>query len=325
MGPKFGSAVHWAGRAMRAWCIALVLLVIGWSGAALAQDQSTLLTLLRDGSSFRVRARAALALARTGDERAVSGLEAALRDVHVTVRSAAATALGRIGSRRSVPALRAAASDPSPQVSEQAKSALQAIAAREAIARALPARVRSSPRAARPSLARVRYAVVLGEMRNRSAIGDPDVARWLAERIGDELRKLPRMAVFALDDMNEAVAHELARRKIPTFRIEGNLSRAETVVAGGEHKVRCEVSLLLLDEPERTLRSQMKGAASVSAAPRGPRDVQARELVRRTLAGAVHSATASAAQAIEAAAVRRHVGTGDIRAEASLAPKPRRK
>jgi hypothetical protein len=171
----------------------------------------------------------------------------------------------------------------------------------------------------------VRYAVVLGEMRNRSALAAAELPEWLGNRIADALRKLEYVAVFSLDDMTEVVAQELARRRIPTFRVEGNLSRVDSSFEGGEFKVRCEVSLLLLDEPERTLRSQMKGAASTSESPRGPRAAQTLRLAQRTLHSAVHSATASAAQAIEAAAVRRDLGMGDDRAEASAEGKRRRR
>ena len=79
-----------------------------------------------------------------------------------------------------------------------------------------------------------------------------------------------------------------------------------------------------MDEVERTLRSMMRGAATASEQPRGLRTVQQQEIARKTLKSAVRSAMSNAMQAIEAAAIRRDLGMGDIRAEAALA-KPRRR
>jgi len=307
------------GCLLRASLVVVLLLLPGRS--ALAEDDHVLARLLRDADSFRVRARAALALGHTGDERALGPLESALLDPHAAVRAAAASALGEIGTRRSVGPLRRAAGDASTLVAAQAKQALRRIAARETIGRAVPEAV-AAPSRPPPALDSVRYAVVLGDMRNRTELAGDDVAVLLGERIDQELRKLDYVAVFSLAEMTESVAHELARRKLPTFRIEGNLNRVESDLGADQYRVRCEVSLLLMDEPERTLRSMMKGAATSTEQPRGERASQHGLLARKTVKSAVRSAMGNALQAIEAAAVRRDLGMGDIRAEASLAADP---
>lgn len=282
-----------------------------------------LIRLLGEAQSFRVRVRAALALAHTRDERALGALESALLDSHAAVRTAAASTLGQIGTHRSVRALRDAARDGSSSVTEAAKSALRSIAAREALARALasdPSRSAEPVAGSAPtsptsraalarSLGHVRYAVVLGEMRDQSDLRDRDLAQFLGERIGEELRKLESVAVFTLTDMTEGVAQELARHKVPSFRLEG-VSR----LSGGR-QLRCEVSLLLMDEPERTLRGLLKGAATSSEPQPGVSNAQQ---AQKTLKSAVHGALANAALAIETAAIRRDLGMNDIRAEASL-------
>jgi hypothetical protein len=301
---------------------ALLLLLPLSTQRAAAEDDGPLLRMLSQAQSFRVRARAALALAHAGDERAIGALEAALRDAHAAVRAAAAAALGEIGTRRCVPALREAAADPSLTVAEQAKGALRAIAAREVLARAgtLGPDSAAQPRAEQnaASLSHVRYAVVLGEMRNQSDAQAGELSDFLGERVAQELSKLDQVAVFSLAEMTDAIGQELTRRKVPTFRLEGNLSR---LTGGGEadqYRVRCEVSLLLMDEPERTLRGLMKGAATSSQQPRGAAAAEQELLAHKTLQSAVHSALSNARQAIEAAAIRRDLGQGDIRAEASL-------
>jgi HEAT repeat protein len=297
------------------------------ASGARAEDERVLIHWLGHADSFRVRMRAALALVHAQDERAIGALEAALVDQHPAVREAAAVALGQIGTHRSVPALREAARDGNPNVAGQAKDALRSIAAREVIVRALAtggtnsqpgspgAGARSAPAPSARSLAHVRYAVVLGEMRDKSVLPDARLPAILGERIDQELRKLDAVAVFSLRDMTEGVTRELLRHKVPTFRLEG-VSRVSSESAG--HPVRCDVSLLLMDEPERTLRGLLKGAATSSVLAAGKPGAQQASLVQQTLKSATHGAMANILTAIEAAAVRRDLGAGDIRAEASL-------
>jgi hypothetical protein len=288
--------------------------------AARADDGTVLLQLLREGSSFRVRARAALALGRVSipEERVIGALEAALRDPHLAVRAAAARSLGEVGTRRSVAPLRAAAADSAGLVSDQAKNALRMIATRE-VPRGAAAPPAATP-TARPkrSLARARYVVVLGDMRNRTAVPGLELTVLLGERIAEELNALAHVAVLAPAEISDSVARELRRRKLQSFRIEGNLDCVDGGVRAGEHTMRCQVSLLLMDEPGRTLRSLMRGSASGTEQARGARDEQLRVLAGKTLRGAVHSAMATTLQAIEAATIRRHVGLQESPAAAAL-------
>src|SRR5689334_14323231 len=103
----------------RSCCAAALLVGLLLGSTAQAEDSSALVELLGHARSFRVRARAALALGHEGDERAVGALETALTgDPHAAVRAASAVALAEIGTHRSVPALREAARDGSPAVVE---------------------------------------------------------------------------------------------------------------------------------------------------------------------------------------------------------------
>jgi hypothetical protein len=287
--------------------LCLALLCAPLSHAA-ADDHGVLVRLLADSSSFRVRARAALALGSTADTGVSGALERALRDSHPLVRASAARALGTVGTRRSVVPLRTAASDGTREVSDQAKLALRSIAAREAISLAVPQAapaVRSNQRA---SLDRVRYVLVVGEMRPPTSGGSPQLTAMLGQQLADALRELPHVAVFSLAQMTQTIADEIERRRLPAFRIDANLNRAETARSLDALDMRCEVSLLLMDEPDRTLRSMLKGAASASEQPRGPRELQQPRLVEKTMRGAVRSALANVEQALAAAAARRDLG-----------------
>jgi hypothetical protein len=296
-----------AGRATRLIAFVLALTAISCARAQ-AEDRAGLLRLLRDDSSFRVRARAALALGLGGDLRIVGALEAALRDPHPAVRAAAARSLGQVGTRRSVPPLRMAAADPTVSVASQAKNALRMIAGRE-LARE-PAQPEPRVAAARrpPALAGTRYLVVLGDMRTRTPLAGVDLPVLLGEHVSEALAALRHVAVFAPAELTAARVSEARRRRIAAFRIEGTIDCVDGGVTAGEHRMRCQVSLLLMDEPGRTLRSAMRGAASGIEAARGARDQQLRLLARKTLRGAVRSAMAPALSAIEAASLPRALG-----------------
>ncbi|HMI91783.1 MAG TPA: HEAT repeat domain-containing protein [Polyangiales bacterium] len=292
--------------------LCLALLCAPLSHAA-ADDHGVLVRLLTDSSSFRVRARAALALGSTADAGVSGPLEQALHDAHPLVRASAARALGNVGTRRSVSPLRAAASDRTPEVSDQAKLALRSIAAREAISLAVPQQSVSAARAnERASLDRVRYVLVVGEMRPPSTGGSPQLTGMLAQQLTEALRELPQVAVFSLAQMTQTVADEIERRRLPAFRIDANLVRADAARSLDALDMRCEVSLLLMDEPDRTLRSMLRGAASASEQPRGPRELQQPRLVEKTLRGAVRSALANVEQALVAAASRRDLGMATL-------------
>src|ERR1044071_7641056 len=93
------------GAAHRVFGPALVFLLLVLAAVpAAAEDQRVLLGML-SADSFRVRARAALPLAPTGNAEAIAGLETAPKTHHPAVRAAAALALGEMGPRRCVPAL----------------------------------------------------------------------------------------------------------------------------------------------------------------------------------------------------------------------------
>lgn len=301
-----------------------LLVVLAAAQTALAQDHAGLIRMLGEGTDFRVRARAAMALGRSADPSVAYALEAALLDPHPGVRAAAAAGLGRLGQPRSIPALRVAANDSSDSVREQVKTSLRLIAISSRRGRptttapvpsAVPRRVTAS------ELRGARFVVVLGEMRNRSGFQGTDFSDFLGSRIADELRQVPRVAVLSAAQLDSSMTEEIRRSRLPTFRIEGNLTRVVRTadVGQGTYSVRAEVSLLLLDERERALRSMLRGAATGTEPQHGMRGVQERQLARKALHGAVRSAMANASSAMEGAAKRGGMHEGP--ATAALDPR----
>jgi hypothetical protein len=299
-------------------CVSVLLAAI----PAQADDHAVLTRMLRDGDSFRVRARAALALGRTGDASVAGALERGLKDRHAAVRAASASALGQLGASGSVSALRRATTDRSRRVARRARSALEEIARREAKRHgdAAPEPEPVPAMSLEQRVRKARYAIVVGEVRDRSdARHGMQLTQLLRDRISSELARLPRVAVFTLEEMSEAVTRRLSERHVHIFRVEGTLEKVQGQRSPESHSVRAEVSMLLLDEPDRVLRSMLKGAATGMEQPRGPHASQRRLLARKAVGRAVRSATSNAAEAIEAASIKRDLGMQtDIRAQASL-------
>lgn len=288
---------------MRSGLLAVLVCICAVSVSA-AQDEHVLIRMLHDGQTFKVRARAAMALAHADVELARPALEEALADPHQMVRVAVARALRELGDPRALPALRAAVNNNAPAVQQAVRDAINGLNASQDAARAALAPMPAAARAEPAPIAwnRVRYAIVLGEMRNQSREVDAALAPLLGERVADALSRVGKVAVLSAAQLTDALAVDLERRNLSRFRVEGVLNDVRRGAAAGKLSVRCEVSLLLLDEPARNLRSVLKGAATGVEPPMGASaTVQDRRLTRRALDGAVKSALADAWATLEGA------------------------
>jgi len=292
---------------MRGGLLAVLACVCAVSVSA-AQDEHVLIRMLHEGQTFKVRARAAMALANADVELARPALEEALADPHQLVRVAAARALRELGDPRALPALRAASNTNAPAVQQAVRDAIAALVASQEAAHAALAPMPAAQAApAKIAWNRVRYAVVLGEMRNQSRESDAALAPLLGERVADALSRVGRVAVLSTAQLTDSLAVDLDRRNLRRFRVEGVLNDVRRGAAAGQLSVRCEISLLLLDEPARNLRSVLKGAATGVEPPLDPSAsaaAQNRRLTRRALDGAVKSALADAWATLEGASQR---------------------
>ena len=270
---------------------------------AAAGDHAVLLRMLREGHDFRVRAQAALALGRRQDPALARPLEAALFDRHHGVRAAAATALGRLGSASSLPALRRAVGDVSREVRERAREALKQIDTRARRAAAIASTPkRPSPQPHRVSWRSVRYAVHVGNMHNQSGLAARALPALMSHQIAQGLREMKRVAVLSGADAGPR--SEVTRRNLPAFRVEGTLTSLSFRQVGNKLSVRAEVSLLVMDQSERTIRSMLRGAATAIERRSGSLAAQRRKMVRQVLQPAVRSALANARKAMDTAAAR---------------------
>lgn len=271
--------------------------------ASSSTQESVLVRMLAEGKSFRVRARAALSLARFDSSDVALALEAALSDKHPAVRTAAASALAQNGGKRSVSALRDAAGDTETSVATAAKTALQAIASRNSGDRAAESAAANMAfaQSAMTRLRRAQHVVVLGEMHDRTPSRSRELSELLGEQVGAALSKVDRVAVLRPEELTDEAREEIAKRKLAVLRLEGNLQQVQPVLSASERRVRCEVSVLLLDDGTGALRSMMRGAASAVAQRSGNGVAQERELARKALRSAVQTAMSTAPEAIHRA------------------------
>jgi HEAT repeat protein len=176
-------------------------LLLGASLPAMAvgtsEGRARLETALHE-ESFKVRAAAAVALGRMGDDEAVVALSKAIeRDDHYAVRAAAAGAIGRIGASRGVAALLYALTDENAFVREEAREALERFHKAEHLVAFEPALDAAAP--ARRLAAVQAYGAVLRE-------GHDEAAAPLLTALGDADEGVRLTAQGALD----RIPHERA-------------------------------------------------------------------------------------------------------------------
>lgn len=271
--------------------------------------------VLRESPDFRARVRAALALGSTNDRNVTPALVGALRDASPAVRAAAATGLGQLGDPAALAPLQALSHDGASVVRTEALRAIRRIeASRAPSVPSAPPRMftRTSTGDVLPAIAvtpaardiywpQVRYVIVMGSMENRSGFHHDGLDQLLEREVMRNLVVLRGVAVLRAGQEPPSAEREIQRRRLPKLRLEGSLNRVDRRAQPREVSVRCEVSLMLLDEPGRNLRSVLNGAATGSQPRRGQRETQERQLAEQALTGAVHSAMSGAARAIASA------------------------
>lgn len=288
-----------------------IALVIGAGALTIqAQDRSTVVRVLRESRDFRARVRAAMALGSSADPRMAPPLVGALSDAEPAVRAAAAQGLGRLGNVDALPPLRRALADRSREVRDAAQASIRSLTALAPTPPAAappthdPLRMPSvevAPRQRDVDWGTVRYVVVLGAMQNRSGFAADRLSSMLQAEVHRHLVVLRGVATIP-DAPHPEADREIARRRLPRMRLEGSLARVQRQVAGRELSVRCEVSLMLMDDPGRNIRAALNGAATGMEPAGRVRSTQEVRLAEQALAGAVRSAMSGAARAITSTA-----------------------
>lgn len=165
----------------------------------------------------------------------------------------------------------------------------------------------------------MRYAVIVGEMRDATSFTGGDLAPRLASGVARRLREMGRVVVLHAREATDEVLDRIGRRRIPMLRLEGSVTSLVRGELDGRPSVRCQVALILLDERGRALRSVLRGAATGIEWERGPRALRGQRLVERALDGALDSALDGMLHVIAGAAA--HARVEPARADTRLALK----
>ncbi len=292
----------WAGPAIGL----LIVCVVAFAAAPPigAQDRSTVVRVLEEGSDFRARVRAALALGSSGDTAMATPLARALgRDDNAAVRAACAEGLGRLGASSSRSALERATRDTSESVRDAATRALRTLTASAPAPRVAPAPapIPSTPATpGRIDWTRTSYVVFLGALSDRSGFAHARLVTVMGTEVRRALGGVHGVAVLGTSEPRVDADRECAARHLPQYRLEGSISRVHGETAGRDLRVRAEVSLVLMDETTRNIRAALNGAATGSepAPATAARVTRERYLAEQALTSATRSAMSGASRAI---------------------------
>lgn len=287
---------------------------------AFAQERTTLIRVLESARDFRARARAALALGSTHDATALAPLSTALgADDSAAVRAACASALATLGDIGALPALRGALTDSSSEVRDAVEDAIRSLAIPGAASTPSPPPAAASPPTAGSSAAgsgsagtsgsgridwsSTRWFVVTGSMENRSAFTHDRLATVLEHEVHGGLVVLRGVAIVDDDTPHTDASAEAERRDLPSLRVEGSISEIERSREGGQLRVSCDVSVLVMDEPGRSLRAELTASATAAeeADSGAARAAQERRLAETACEAAAERAMGGAARVLASA------------------------
>ncbi len=282
--------------------LAAVLLVLGASVPSIvAQDRSTVVRVLEEGSDFRLRVRAAMALGSSGDPHMADALVRALsHDDNAAVRAACAEGLGRLAVPSTRSALEHATHDGSASVRDAATRALRTLTAAAPAAPAPAPAAAPLPSTGHIDWSRTSYVVFVGSLSDRSDFAHARLVTVLGTEVRRALGGLHDVAVIDVGGSRSEADREAAARHLPEYRIEGSISRVHRETAGHDLRVRCEVSLVLMDDTTHNIRAALNGAATGTepAPTSAARAARERYLAEQALTSATRSAMSGASRAI---------------------------
>lgn len=257
---------------------ALLLAASGAQAQRAVETDSPVVQMLRRSPDARTRAQAALTLARTRSPDAPAALRAALGDRAAVVRAAAAVTLADLNDSDSIAALRAHSRDPDANVREAIERALARLETPSSSARFDPVQP--------VDLARVRFLVRPGELADRER-SDEARGALLRDAVRSALHNRGTVALHP-GVLPAAAQRRLRSGSLRQFSLDGGLQAVRLVPAPGGDRLRAEVSLVIVAEPQHSIVGMVTGAASLPA-PVG--DAQAQRRVEASLiASAVQAA-----------------------------------
>jgi hypothetical protein len=284
--------LRFAGRVR--WLSLVVLFAVASAPSLASADARSefLVRLLRTSDQFRVRAQAALALARPSQDAAVvEALTHALEDSHPAVRASAAAALESVADPRALDPLRRARRDSDRDVRAAVERSIQAI---ERTARATSPATSAGTSAVipPPDPGSVRYYVSIGTPGSQAPLAAPlmDFARTYINR---SVSQIPGVELAPERETPEQARVAINRRRVTGYYLENRITAVDYRPDGA---LRVAVSVTVTSYPGRDIRSMLTGAATIPGAD--PSDSTKQQAIE----GAFRAALRSLPQALQASA-----------------------
>ncbi len=238
------------------WLSSLVASLVLAASTASAQRSaiaSPVVQMLRTAPDARTRAQAALSLARLPSADAPAALRDALSDPAAVVRAAAASSLADLRDAGSIAALQARLQDPDDNVRDAVTRALARLGTPSASA---------TFEAPQPvDLTAVRFLVRPGELADREG---SDAARvdLLRDAVRGALRNRGTVALHP-GLLPAAAQRRLRSGSLRQFSLDGGLQTVRRVPGPDGERLRAEVNLVIVSEPQHAIVGMVTGAASL--------------------------------------------------------------
>lgn len=276
----------------------MVALLAAFAVTAYADARTDyLVRALRTSSMMRVRAQAAISLGAVRTEpQVISALTEALSDDQAAVRAAAASSLERHGDPAALPALQRATRDRELAVRNAAERAVRHL---EALARSQP-RTRTIPTSgggsantggATPSRGPARFYVAVGTPGTKVRGISRETLAEARAFIAQTAQGTPGVQIAPEGERSNAAERVLRERELVGFYLDSSIVSLEERNGG----LRAQVSVILQSYPDRSIRSMMNGAATVTGASGPSAQAQA-------IQGALRGALRNLPTAMEASA-----------------------
>jgi hypothetical protein len=235
--------------------LALVVFSVG-AAPARADNVTTLIGQLANGSDYKVRLSAALSLAKLGDPRAILPFVNALRDdSDKTVRGAAAVGLAKLVDsttnkdvrKKAIAALSTAkAGDSDPFVRKQAEKAWLALRDVDDTAQVVAGGI----------------FVDLGPMSAKTPGADKLKSLMRKTANGVFARRAQGM-MLAWPGGGSPSKGQLDAKKVSAYHVDGTLTELTVKEKGASTTISCKISMLIATYPEKSMFGFLNGGASV--------------------------------------------------------------
>jgi hypothetical protein len=278
------------GRRWRArWLRAAAAMSVGaamFCGAAkmsIAQDITSAKSEIDKAPDFRLRVSAALLIGRSRPAWGLAALLRALHDPHPAVRVAAAAGLEALRDPAAIPTLeQRAARETSPSVAAQMRNTVASL---------------RRTTSAEPTLAKARYVVQLGNMKNGTNVRGEDFSVLM--RIAAKTHAATLPGAFVAEPSDTTSIAQAGQRHIPVLLLDGTLMRLAQGASNGNVTFQAQVEFSVRRVPEQTLRGTLSGVATSFDSVRVLANrVRVAELQNEAVGGAVESAMRGAGQGL---------------------------